>query len=143
MDKSESEEQIDLNKLIKVFRKIRDKRAVNKKEYTSEDDRLSKQQDTLKATLLKYCVTANVNGAKADSGSFTRGTKTRYWTSDWEPMYEVIRSKGVPELLERRISQENMKTYLAENPEETIKGLQTDTQYTITVRKGKDNGDEV
>ena len=58
-------------------------------------------------------------------------------------MYEVILSKGVPELLERRISQENMKTYLAENPEETIKGLQTDTQYTITVKKGKDNGDEV
>ena len=53
MDKSESEEQIDLNKLIKVFRKIRDKRAVNKKEYTSEDNRLSKQQDTLKATLLR------------------------------------------------------------------------------------------
>tara|TARA_R110000824_G_scaffold38181_1_gene116933 strand:+ start:1598 stop:2029 length:432 start_codon:yes stop_codon:yes gene_type:complete len=143
MEMPASEEQIDLNKLIEVYGKIRDRRVINSKEFKDEDSRLERQQDVIKNTLLRHCVTANVSGAKADSGSFARTVKTRYWTSDWEPMYKLIREKNMPELLEQRLAQKNIKAYLEDNPEETIKGLQTDTKYVITVRKGKNNGDKI
>tara|TARA_R100000935_G_C2730942_1_gene121936 strand:+ start:83 stop:499 length:417 start_codon:yes stop_codon:yes gene_type:complete len=137
MDKSENEEQIDLDKLIRVFIKIRDRRAVNQKEFDTEDDRLKKQQEEIKAALLKHCVAANVSGAKAESGSFARITSTNYWVSDWEAMHTLVRDKAMPELLQKRLSQENLKTYLEENPNATIKGLETNSKYTISVRKGK------
>jgi hypothetical protein len=41
------------------------------------------------------------------------------------------------ELLERRIHQGNIKSFLEENPDEHPAGLNIDRSYTITVRKSK------
>jgi len=64
-----------------------------------------------------------------------RTVKTRYWTSDWEAMYDLIATSGELGLLEKRIHQGNLKEFLQENPNLMPKGLNVDNRYDITVRR--------
>jgi hypothetical protein len=42
-------------------------------------------------------------------------------------------------LLEKRLHQTNMKQFLEENPDLKPAGLNIDSEYTIVVRRGKNN----
>ena len=80
------------------------------------------------------------NSIQADSlrtaaGTVSRRVNTRYWTTDWERMYEFIRENDVPFLLEQRIHNGNMKQFLDENPDSLPIGLQADRKFVIQVRK--------
>jgi len=66
---------------------------------------------------------------------FFRTSKTKYWTSDWERMYEFILEHDIPELLDKRLNQTNLKQFLEENPDEMPKGLNIDNEFVISVRK--------
>jgi hypothetical protein len=68
-------------------------------------------------------------------GTVTRRTVTRYWTNDWESMYQFIKEQDAPFLLEQRIHNGNMRQFLEENPDTLPMGLNADTKYAITVRK--------
>ena len=63
--------------------------------------------------------------------------KKRFWTSDWEAMSKFIVENEAVDLLEKRISQGNMRQFLEENPEQHPPGLNADNEYTITVRRKK------
>jgi hypothetical protein len=41
----------------------------------------------------------------------------------------------VPELLEKRIHQTNMKAFLEENPELIPAGLNANSEYSVTIRR--------
>jgi hypothetical protein len=64
-----------------------------------------------------------------------RSVKTRYWTSDWGAMHKFILENKMPELLERRISQTTMKQLLEENPDVMPPGMNTDSKYSVTIRR--------
>jgi hypothetical protein len=85
--------------------------------------------------LLDICKTTGQDGGKTAHGSFTRTVKTRYWTTDWDSMYRFIKDHDAVELLERRVAQLNMKTFLQENPGLLPEGLNVDSKYSITVRR--------
>ena len=55
--------------------------------------------------------------------------------SDWESMHKFILEEGVPELLDKRVNQTNMRQYLEENPDVVPMGLNVDSEYTLSVRK--------
>ena len=90
---------------------------------------------SLAKELLEICKSTGQDGGKTPFGSFTRSVKTRYWTSDWQSMYEFIKEHDAPFLLEQRIHNTHMKQFLEENPDELPMGLNTDTKYVISVRK--------
>jgi hypothetical protein len=50
-------------------------------------------------------------------------------------MHKFIRDNNALDLMERRISQLNMKTFLRENPDLMPVGLNVDNKYTVTVRR--------
>ena len=72
---------------------------------------------------------------KSTEGLFFRTSKVKYWTSDWERMYEFILEHDIPELLDKRLNQTNLKQFLEENPDVMPKGLNIDNEYVISVRK--------
>ena len=85
--------------------------------------------------LLTLCKEQNASTIKTDYGPISRRTTSRYWTSDWERMYDFIKEHDAPYLLEQRIHNTNMKKFLDENPDELPVGLQANTKYAISVRK--------
>jgi hypothetical protein len=126
---------LPIDKLTRVFVKIRDARAELSAEFKRKDEELGAQMDELKRALLDYCKEQNVESVRTDAGLVYRTVKTRYWTSDWESMHKFIVDNAMPELLEKRINQSAVKALLEENAEMLPPGMNVDSEYTITVRK--------
>ena len=127
--------EVSADKLTKAYIKIRAKRAELSKTFKAEDDMLVEQLEKLKNALLNYCAEQNVESVRTSEGLFYRSIKIKYWTSDWESMHKFILEHNVPELLDKRLNQTNMKQFLEENPDVLPQGLNKDTEYAIAVRK--------
>ena len=130
-----SEDKKLAEKLTRVYLKIRDKKAQLSSDYKKQEDDLNQKLDKVKAALLDYCKEQGLESVKTSEGLFYRSVKTRYWTSDWEAMHKFVMEHDVPEFLEKRLNQTNVKTFLEENPETVPMGLNVDSEYIISVRK--------
>ena len=123
------------DKLTKTFLKIRAKRSLLSAEFKKEDDKLQQQQDRIKQAMLDHCERHNVQSVKSSEGLFFTSSKTKYWASDWDAMHTFIKEHIVPELLDKRINQTNMKDFLEENPDKLPDGLEISQETSISVRK--------
>lgn len=123
------------DKLVPVYIKIRD--AIKEKEakHGEEIAKLKEQLEAVSQALLEICEENGQDGFRTPFGTVTRKVTSRYWTSDWESMYKLIKEHDAPHLLEQRIHNGNMKQFLEENPDVLPAGLQADRKYTVQVRK--------
>ena len=122
---------ITANQLVKVYIKIRDKRA----ELTKQIEELEAQQDEIEAKLLDICKETGAESLRTEFGTVSRKLSKRYWTSDWGSFYKFLKEHDATELLEKRIAQSNMSSFLEENPDLLPPGLQVDSRYTAVVRR--------
>lgn len=125
----------DMERLVKVFVKIRDKKAEVAREAKEKEAVLEEQLSMIRVKLLNYCKENGIEKVGTESGTFFRSVKTRYGTNDWGSMHKFILEHGLPELLDKRINQGNMKQFLEENPELLPPGLNVDREYAVTVRR--------
>jgi hypothetical protein len=128
---------MDANKLVQVYIKIRDAKEIKTRQYEDEIAALDEQLAAIEESLLEICKNTGQDGGKTQYGSFTRTVKTRYWTSDWDSMYQFIKDHDAPELLERRVHQGNFKEFIQENPDKMPQGMNVDSRYSVTVRRAK------
>tara|TARA_Y100000361_G_C11148860_1_gene339774 strand:- start:207 stop:599 length:393 start_codon:yes stop_codon:yes gene_type:complete len=126
---------ITAEKLTKAYIKIRDERAKLSAEYKEKDSVLSRQLERVKQGLLDYCNDHSVESVRTSEGLFYRSVKQKFWTNDWEKMHAFIMEHKVPELLEKRLNQTNLKQFLEENPESQPDFLNVDSEYSMSVRK--------
>ena len=126
---------ITAEKLTKAYIKIRDERAKLSAEYKEKDSVLSRQLERVKQGLLDYSNDHSVESVRASEGLFYRSVKQKFWTNDWEKMHAFIMEHNVPELLEKRLNQTNLKQFLEENPESQPDCLNVDSEYSMSVRK--------
>ena len=131
------ETNLSADKLAEIYIKIRDARAKLKEEYEEQDAVAKEQQDLIAEQMLAICKEQNADSIKTQAGTIIRKVDTRYWTSDWESMYDFIHEHDAYPLLEKRIHQTNMRQFLEENPDLLPAGLMTDSKYTIVVRRSK------
>jgi hypothetical protein len=132
---TEETAKVPVEKLVKVYLKMKAKHDEARIAYEEEEKKLKAQMDKVKAALLVYCKEQNIESVRTEEGLFYRTVKVNYWTNDWESMRRFIVEQGVPELLHERLHQGNMKQFLEANPEVLPPGLNVDSEYTITVRR--------
>ena len=130
-----SDTPVSVEKLTRVYIKIRDARAELAANFKKDDDDLKAKQDKIKRALLDHCKEHNVESVRTSEGMFYRSVKQRYWTSDWDSMNRFILENEVPEFYEKRLNQTVVKQFLEENPDAVPPGLNVDSEYTISVRK--------
>lgn len=128
---------MDAAKLVQVYIKMRDTKDAMVREHEAKIAELTAQMEVIEQELLEICKTTGQDGGKTPYGSFTKTVKTRYWTNDWDSMYQFIKSHDIPQLLERRIHQGNFKEFMEANPGLLPEGLNVDARYAITVRRAK------
>jgi hypothetical protein len=126
---------VTLDQMVKTYVKIRDRRSEIKRNYEAEDTVLVDDLDKIKAALLAHCKEHGVDSVRTSEGLFYRTVQQKYWTSDWEQMHKFILEHAEPSLLDKRINQKHMREFLEENPELLPKGLNSNSTYTISVRK--------
>jgi hypothetical protein len=131
----ETQAAVPVEKLVKVYLKMNATLAEKKAAFETEEKALKEQMTKVKSALLTYCKEQNVESVRTTEGLFYRGVATRYWTSDWESMGKFIVENSVPDLLEKRLHQGNVKQFLETHPDLLPPGLNVDSEYTITVRR--------
>ena len=124
-----SEEKLPIDKLIKIYIKMRDAR----KELDKQANAIEEQMETVEGQILNICNDTNVSNLKTPSGRIVRSIKTFYTTADWPSMHQFIKEHDALDLVERRIHQSNMKTFLEENTDLLPPGLNADRKYTVVV----------
>lgn len=128
-------DEVSTSKLSSIYLKIRDARSALKAQYEEDDKKLEEQMDVIEAKLLEICKATDADSIKTQAGTVMRRVATRYWTNDWDSMYEFVKENDAYGLFEKRISQTNMKQFLEENPDKFPKGMLLDSAYKITVRR--------
>lgn len=126
---------VQVDKLTRIYIKIRDQRSKLAADFKAADDDLKAQQESIKEALLDYCKANNVDSVRTPEGLVYRSQKTRYWTNDWGSMHAFIMEHNLPEFFEKRLNQGAVKEFLEENPELVPPGLNIEAEYTIGVRK--------
>jgi hypothetical protein len=133
----EEKQSVPVDKLAGIYIKIRDARAKLKSDYEAKDTELQEQMDVIEEQLLEACKSIGADSIRTAAGTVIRSVKNRYWTNDWDSMYSFVREHDAFGLLERRIHQTNMKQFIEENPNLLPMGLNTDSRYSIVVRRSK------
>jgi hypothetical protein len=132
---NQEETKMDAEKLVKTYIKIRAAKETLVKAHDAEVAKLQADMDAIEQELLELCKSTGQDGGKTAVGTFTRTVKARYWSGNWDAMYRFIKENDAPHLLERRISQTEMKEFLRSNPDKMPEGLNIDSRYAVTVRR--------
>jgi hypothetical protein len=124
-----------LEKLTRIYIKMRDKKYEVVHEMEEQISKIEADMKTVKVAILQHMKDSGVESLRTNSGTVYRTVKTTYSTSDWESMHKFILEHGVPELLEKRLQQTNMRAFLEENPELLPPGLNSNAEYSVTIRR--------
>jgi hypothetical protein len=126
---------IPLEKLVRVYIKMRDAKNEITTEYDKKLDKLEAEMEQVKRALLNYCKEQNLESVRTESGLFYRTIKRRYTTNNWESMGKFVVEHNIPDVYEKRLHQGNMQTWIEQNPDKLPPGLNIESEYQITVRK--------
>lgn len=127
--------EITADRLVSAYIKIRNARSVLLQKFDAEDAELKMQMKLVTDKLHEICKETGVSGFKTPHGTVARVVKTRYGTNDWDSMYQFIKEHDAFHLLEQRIAQKNMQTFLDEHPDTLPMGLNSNSEYSIRVTK--------
>jgi len=126
---------VPMDKLAKVYRKMATKIQQLTREYETEVEVIKAQQDVVKIALKDQMLKLGVKSVRTDQGTVVLSTVTNYNTQDWDSFKEFMKQYDALDLVQQRISQLNMKRFLEENPGVVPPGLNSMTEYGISVRK--------
>lgn len=131
--------QYDLDKLTAIYLKMRDKRDDMRRDAEAREKEIEEQMSIIEAEMLEVCKQMNADSVRTPHGTIIRSVKSRYWTNDWDSMYQFIKEHDAFGLLEKRLHQTHLKEFLSENPNTFPIGVNVENSYSVVVRRSKGN----
>jgi hypothetical protein len=122
---------LNAEQLTRVYVKIREKR----REISKQDDVLKEQLDVVAQQLLEICKEQGANTIRTEHGTISRRVAKNFWTNDWASFYQFIKQHDLFDLMQRRINNTSMATFLEENPDLCPPGLNADMTHTVVITK--------
>jgi hypothetical protein len=126
---------VPIDKLARVYRKIKTEIDTLTQEYDGKLETLKAQQDEIKFAMKDQMQALGVRSVQTTFGTVSMIHKTRYSTQDWDSFKKFIIEHDVVDLLEKRIAQSNMAKFLEENPGSVPPGLNSFSDFEIRVTK--------
>lgn len=130
-----SDDIIPMDRLAKVYRKIKSEIDQLTQEYDTKLETLKAQQDEIRFAMQNQMKLLGVRSVNTAFGTVSMVKKTRYNTQDWDSFKKFVVEHDVVDLLEKRIAQTNMATFLEENPGLVPPGLNSFSEFEIRVTK--------
>jgi hypothetical protein len=124
-------EEINIDELVSIHAKIKAKMEA----LDSQIAALEEQRTEVRLAIKDMMKEQNLQNVKTNSGTVSLMTKTRYNTQDWDSFKKFMIEHEAIDLLEKRIAQLNMAQFLEENPGVVPPGLNSSSEYDISVRK--------
>ncbi|NDE02167.1 MAG: hypothetical protein EBZ91_10555 [Gammaproteobacteria bacterium] len=126
-----TEETIPMDKLVRMYTKMRT--AIQ--DLDKQIENIKEQQQEVKNAMKDQMMALGTKSVRTDFGTITLKEKTRYYTQDWDSFKKFIIEHDAVDLLEKRIAQTNMQTFLEENPQLHPPGLSNTAEFDIAVTK--------
>ena len=130
-----TEDTVPLDRLAKIYRKIRTNISTLTQEYDTKVEQLQAQQDEITNAMKDQMKAMGVTSVRTSEGTVVLSVSTRYNTQDWDSFKKFVVEHAVVDLLEKRIAQTNMRQFLEENPGLVPPGLNSSSEYSVSVRK--------
>ncbi len=130
-----AETHVTMDRLTRVYIKMRDKLATLSREYEEAEAAIKLQQAEVAAAMKDIMQKAGGTGMRTAYGTVSLRTSTRYYAQDWDAMYRFIVDNDAVHLLEKRIAQKNMSEFLESNPGMLPPGLNTMSEISVSVTK--------
>jgi hypothetical protein len=134
-EKAVSEDIIPLDRLTRIYMKMRVAIQDLEREYDTKLEELKSQQQSVKNAMKDQMLALGTKSARTEFGTVTLTEKSRYYTQDWDSFKQFVVEHDAVDLLEKRIHQSNMAKFLEENPSLVPPGLNSDTEFDVSVRK--------
>ena len=128
---------VPMDKLAKTYRRIKGKIQELTTAYETEVAALKEQLDVLSSTMKDQMLSSNVTSVRTTEGTIILSKTTRYSTNDWDAFKSFVVENDALDLFEKRIAQTNMANFLKENPDKLPPGLNSNSEFNISVRKNK------
>jgi hypothetical protein len=129
------DEPVALDRLAKIYLKMREAIQQAQQEYDAKIEELKAQQAVVASAMKDQMLALGTESVKTGNGTIILGKRHRFYTQDWDSFKQFVIDHDALELLERRIHQTNMQQFLDENPGEVPPGLNSETEYQVSVRR--------
>ena len=126
-----TEDTIPMDKLVRMYTKMRT--AIQ--DLDKQIENIKEQQQEVKNAMKDQMMALGTKSVRTDFGTITLKEKSRYYTQDWDSFKKFIVEHDAVDLLEKRIAQLNMQTFLDENPSLHPPGLSSLAEFDIAVTK--------
>ena len=126
-------ESIPLDKLVKIHTKIKAQMEALDRQLAE----LEEQRTEIRLAIKDQMKALGLTSVQTSTGTVSLMKKTRYNTQDWDSFKAFVLEHQVVDLLEKRIAQGNMATFLEENPGLVPPGLNSVTEFDIRVTKAR------
>lgn len=126
-----TEDTIPMDKLVRMYTKMRT--AIQ--DLDKQIENIKEQQQQVKNAMKDQMQALGTKSVRTDFGTITLKEKTRYYTQDWDSFKKFVIEHDAVDLLEKRIAQTNMQTFLEENPSLHPPGLSNTAEFDIAVTK--------
>ena len=130
-----TDEVIPMDRLAKVYVKIRDRISDITKVYETEVETLKAQQAQVSSTMKDQLRGMGSLSAKTEYGTVSLITKTRYYAMDKDAFKRFVIENDAADLYEQRVAQKNMAEFLEKNPGNIPPGLNIVSEIEVSVRK--------
>ena len=130
-----SEETVPIDRLAKIYRKVRSQITTLTQEYDTKVEELKAVQDEVANAMKDQMKAMGVTSVRTTEGTVVLSVNTRYSTHDWDSFKKFVVEQVAVDLLEKRIAQGNMRQFLEENPGTVPPGLNSSSEYSVSVRK--------
>lgn len=124
-----------IEQVIEGLLKIRDKRAELKAAFKIEDDKLAEMEERGENWLLSHLTDLGVDNVKTQFGTAFTQTKMRSSIGDWGHFSTWAAETGNVDLLQHRLNEANLKTYMESSGNQLPPGVATSPVRTITIRR--------
>jgi hypothetical protein len=126
-----TDDTIPLDKLARIYVKMRT--AIQ--DLDKQIETIKAQQQDVKNAMKDQMQALGTKSARTEFGTITLKEKTRFYTQDWDSFKKFVIEHDAVDLLEKRIAQTNMQTFLEENPNLHPPGLSNTAEFDISVTK--------
>ena len=126
-------EAIPLDKLVKIHSRIKAQMEALDRQLAE----LEEAKTEIRLAIKDQMKALGLTSVQTSSGTVSLMKKTRYNTQDWDSFKTFVLEHQVVDLLEKRIAQGNMATFLEENPGLVPPGLNSITEFDIRVTKAR------
>lgn len=126
---------MDINKMTKVYVRIRDARAAATKVYEDADRKLKEQLEMAGNQLLKYLQDNKIQSLRTDAGTVYTEEDLKPSASDWDALYAFIVEHNAFEALEKRIKKTFVKEYMEANDGALPPGVSVHREHVARVRR--------